>query len=85
MDAAQQWHILNDPQYKYTDGYTEWHDDLSRHMLTDYPFIELGDDLTKLTPTRECIVIGYDGNKYCLILIEEKYLTVKKGYLYNVH
>jgi hypothetical protein len=50
---------------------------------TDYPFSELGDEPYKEAPIRECVVIRFDGDKYCDIEIEGKKLSVKYGYLYN--
>lgn len=51
--------------------------------FTDYPFVELGDTPGKKAPIRWCEILAYDGDKYCLIRIGFKYLTVKSGYLYT--
>lgn len=50
---------------------------------TDYPFTELGDEPGMEAPVRECRVLSYDWNKYCLIKIGEHELTVKIGYVYR--
>ena len=50
---------------------------------TDYPFTELGDIPNTEAPIRKCVVIGYDGNKYCRIAIEGRVTEVKAGYLYK--
>jgi hypothetical protein len=50
---------------------------------TDYPFPELGDMPGMQAPVRECRVLTYDWNKYCLIRIGEHELTVKIGYVYR--
>lgn len=40
---------------------------------TDYPFEKLGDPLRdttgKNTPIRKCMILSYDGNKYCDIIV----------------
>lgn len=50
---------------------------------TDYPFPELGDTPCMKAPIRECRVISYDWNKYCVIEIGGQQLTVKIGYVYR--
>jgi hypothetical protein len=50
---------------------------------TDYPFPELGDTPCMEAPIRECRVISYDWNKYCVIEIGGQELTVKIGYVYR--
>jgi hypothetical protein len=50
---------------------------------TDYPFPELGDTPYMEAPIRECRVISYDWNKYCVIEIGGQELTVKIGYVYR--
>jgi hypothetical protein len=51
--------------------------------FTDYPFTSLGDTVGELAPIRECIVLDWDGDKYCRILIEGLTEYVKLGYLYQ--
>jgi hypothetical protein len=50
---------------------------------TDYPFPELGDMPGMQAPVRECRVLTYDWNKYCLIEIGGEELTVKLCYVYR--
>lgn len=53
---------------------------------TDYPFVELGDKPNEPAPIRECWVVSYDGDKYCIISISHcvvPFLVVKAGYLYD--
>ena len=50
---------------------------------TDYPFPELGDTPGIEAPIRECRVLTYDWNKYCLIEIGGEELTVKLCYVYR--
>lgn len=50
---------------------------------TDYPFAELQDIAGQEAPVRECEVLSYDGNKYCVILVEGVTVEVKAGYLYR--
>lgn len=45
---------------------------------TDYPFIELGDTPNQKAPVRRIRVLSYDGDKYCKIDVEGKYLTEQK-------
>lgn len=50
---------------------------------TDYPFVELGDTPHQKAPIREVEVLGYDGDRYCDIIVEDIQLSVKRGYLYQ--
>lgn len=50
---------------------------------TDYPFTFLGDVPHKEAPIRECVVVGYDGNKYCDIIVEGQRTSIKAGYIYT--
>lgn len=51
---------------------------------TDYPFVELGDLPGKQAPIRQVLVVGFDLNKYAVVLLEDgSYSTVKAGYLYQ--
>lgn len=50
---------------------------------TDYPFEELGDAAGVEAPVRECVVLSYDGNKYCRIEVGGVTTEVKAGYLYR--
>jgi hypothetical protein len=50
---------------------------------TDYPFTELGDVAGVEAPVRDCTVLNYDRNKYCRILVEDVFTSVKAGYLYS--
>lgn len=50
---------------------------------TDYPFTELGDVAGEEAPVRDCTVLNYDRNKYCRILVEDVFTSVKAGYLYS--
>ena len=50
---------------------------------TDYPFTFLGDIPHNEAPIRKCIVITYDGNKYCDILVEGHRTNIKAGYIYT--
>lgn len=49
--------------------------------FTDYPFVELGDTPGQAAPWRECVIVGYDHDKYCTVKIMDKFLSVKTGYL----
>ncbi len=53
--------------------------------FTDYPFEKLGDIAGKKAPVRECEVISYDGNKYCLIEVSGIKAIIKSGYIYSIH
>lgn len=50
---------------------------------TDYPFTELGDVSGKQAPIRSCIVVDYDDNKYCTIIVEGLETCIKRGYIYS--
>ena len=50
---------------------------------TDYPFTELGDVAGQLAPIRSCIVVGYDGNKYCTVVVGKLETKIKAGYIYT--
>lgn len=60
---------------------------------TDYPFSELGDKPYTEVPLRKILVVGYDGNKYCVVMcrindssdngVGIATLSVKAGYLYK--
>jgi len=52
---------------------------------TDCPIKELGDIGGELAPIRECEILSYDGNKYCVILVEGVKSEIKSGYLYKKH
>ena len=67
-----------DTLYEIAENYVESH-----RVFTDYPFTELGDEPGIEAPIRECELIAYDGNKYCMIKIHDRILEVKAGYLYN--
>jgi hypothetical protein len=51
---------------------------------TDYPIKELGDVGGHTAPMRACIVLSYDGNKYCRVLVEGHEVEIKGGYIYEV-
>ena len=51
--------------------------------FTDYPFEWLGDEVYKKAPVREIEIIGYDGNKYCRVKVEDGEDEVKSGYVYH--
>jgi len=50
---------------------------------TDAPIKELGDVSGETAPIRECEILSYDGDKYCIILVEGVKLEVKAGYIYK--
>jgi hypothetical protein len=50
---------------------------------TDYPIASCGDEPGKLAPVRECEVLSYDGNKYCVVRISVVRTEIKAGYLYS--
>lgn len=50
---------------------------------TDSPITELGDILCRKAPMRECTVLAYDGDKYCLIQIGNIMKEIKLGRLYS--
>lgn len=49
---------------------------------TDYPFEELGDIPYTKAPIREVLVLSFDGNKYCKIIVEGVQSEIKAGYIY---
>ncbi len=51
--------------------------------FTDHPFAFLGDEEGQKAPIRECLVLSYDGNKYCKIIVDGEEAEVKTGYLYK--
>lgn len=51
--------------------------------FTDYPFTFLGDIAGQKAPIRSCVVTGYDGDKYCKIVVVGEEKEVKAGYLYT--
>jgi len=51
--------------------------------FTDYPIRDLGDSPNEIAPIREVEVLSYDGNKYCMILVDGVTTEVKSGYLYH--
>lgn len=50
---------------------------------TDYPIVELGDTPNQEAPIREVTVLGWDGNKYAEVEVEEVRTSFKAGYLYR--
>lgn len=52
---------------------------------TDYPIIELGDVSGKKAPIRKCEVVGWDGDKYCKVVVGTSLVEtdIKSGYLYR--
>lgn len=50
---------------------------------TDYPFVSFGDEPYEDAPIRECKVLSYDNNKYCIIKINGSIKEVKLCYLYK--
>lgn len=50
---------------------------------TDYPFTELGDTPGVEAPVRDCSVLNYDRDKYCRVLVDDVFTSVKAGYLYS--
>ena len=51
--------------------------------FTDYPLAELGDVSNEKAPIREGIILDYDGDKCCAVLIERQVFFIKTGYLYT--
>lgn len=51
---------------------------------TDCPFTLLGDTPNQEAPIREVEVVGYDGDKYCTILVGGIKTEVKRCYLYPI-
>jgi len=50
---------------------------------TDAPIEELGDISGEIAPIRECEILSYDEDKYCMILVEGVKLEIKSGYIYK--
>ncbi len=50
--------------------------------FTDYPIVELCDAPGLVAPIREVRILSYDGNKYCVVLVEGITTEIKSGYLY---
>ena len=50
--------------------------------FTDYPIIELGDTPNETAPIRKCLVLSYDGDKYCKVVVGTTTKEIKAGYLY---
>jgi len=50
---------------------------------TDYPIFELGDEPNKEAPIRTVMVLSYDGDKYCDIIVGGVVSTIKAGYIYK--
>lgn len=89
------------PYHKHSSLYCNCLNDDGSFTLqawTDYPFTELGDIPNQKAPVRRIRVLSYDGNKYCKIDVEGKYLTegkyttifkeqllteIKAGYIYQ--
>lgn len=53
------------------------------NAFTDYPFTQLGDIEGQKAPVRSCIVTGYDGDKYCRVVVGNLEASIKSGYLYK--
>lgn len=53
--------------------------------FTDYPIVELGDIANEKAPIRECAVVGWDGDKYCTVVVGSMLMEkqIKAGYLYT--
>jgi hypothetical protein len=52
------------------------------NAFTDYPITALGDEPRKPAPIRECRVLSYDGDKYCVVDVAGRREEIKAGYLY---
>ena len=52
---------------------------------TDAPIEQLGDPPNKLAPIRPVVVVSYDGNKYCRIIVGGLLhdVQVKAAYIYQ--
>ena len=50
---------------------------------TDYPIAALGDPPGKEAPVRKVMIYDYDGDKYCNVLVDGCYETIKSGYIYT--
>lgn len=55
----------------------------STEYWTDYPIVELGDNEYTQAPIRTCIVVSYDGNKYCDVIVDGIFKSIKAGYIYT--
>lgn len=51
--------------------------------FTDYPVKELGDVADQEAPVRSCLILSWDGNKYCDVLVGGVVVSFKAGYLYT--
>lgn len=49
---------------------------------TDYPITVLGDKPHEIDPIRKVWVSSYDGDKYCVVMIDGHFFWIKIGYLY---
>lgn len=56
---------------------------IQMQAYTDYPFTALGDEPYKSAPVREIEVLSYDGDKYCVVLVEGIEQEVKSCYVYK--
>ena len=55
-------------------------------VLTDYPFVALGDTPGKMAPARVVDAVWYDGDKYVgLILPDGQRASIKAGYCYALN
>lgn len=57
---------------------------------TDYPITALGDVAGEPAPVRECNIISYDGDRYCVVEVKATLscdpphvIEIKAGYLYQ--
>lgn len=50
---------------------------------TDYPIAELGDAPGREAPVRACEVLGWDGDKYALVVVAGVRASFKIGYVYD--
>lgn len=51
-------------------------------LYTDYPIEELGDIPGEEAPVRECVLTGYDHDKYVNVTVGGVEASFKRGYLY---
>jgi hypothetical protein len=60
---------------------------LGKQYWTDYPFVALGDTACKEAPIREVVLLSYDGDKYCKVLVKDNGMVhnfeIKIGYVYT--
>lgn len=56
---------------------------MTKKYWTDYPIFELGDVSGQKAPIRECIPIGYDGDKYSRVIVGGVTTEFKAGYIYT--